>query len=34
VRAGAILNAASQGGPKERAGNKLPACFWYIIRPD
>jgi hypothetical protein len=19
---------------KERAGNKLPACFWYIIRPD
>jgi hypothetical protein len=19
---------------KERAGNKLPACFWYIMRPD
>ncbi len=19
---------------RERAGNKLPACFWYIIRPD
>jgi hypothetical protein len=24
----------AEGLAKERAGNKLPACFWYIMRPD